>query len=233
MAGPVGITGNSFQDAEKNLATHRGLKPSWTRRSKDRQVFTRGDLGTRGSRISSPTRSGLISAMLFLSMEPESQAMEELEQAVTARLDTVDPETDDRDPIRVFTFYKDRVPAPALYMEVVVDNRDVSVIAHNLRYYEYAMRRWHTGFLEAIILNELHEVTHWAMTDDERDALDERSREYALPDGYWLNGTLLELIDWMDGGDTAVLDGGFIGWRHVHRRLAWSVRRALPFLDPR
>lgn len=162
--------------------------------------------------------------------------MEKLERVVAERLadrDCGTPADSHETPRRVYAFYRDRVPAPALYVEVVADDRHVPIIAHNLRYYERAMRRWRLGFVETLVLNELHELTHWAMTDEERAELDARSRERGLPDGYWLNGPLRLVVGWVDESDTEVLDSGLDGLRRLRRRLAWSLRRVTPGVRPR
>lgn len=113
-------------------------------------------------------------------------------------------------PVHVYALFSDYPPAPALYgeFEVVVDGTatDVDVIVHNLRYYELGMDEWDVGLVELLVLNELHELTHWAMTDDERAFFDERSKRTYRPDGDWLNPTLLEVIDWLPGEYPRVVD---------------------------
>lgn len=162
--------------------------------------------------------------------------MEKLERVVAERLadrDRGTPADPDESPRRVYALYRDRVPAPAVYVEAIDGDRHVPIIAHNFRYYERAMRRWRLGFVETLVLNELHELTHWAMTDEERAELDARSRERGVPDGYWLNGPLRSVVDWVDESDSAVLDSGTGGLRRLRRRLAWSLRRVAPGVRPR
>ena len=129
--------------------------------------------------------------------------------------------TDDAGPHRVYTLASDRPPAPALYAEFDVDDRDepVAVILHNLRYYEMAMDVWDLDLVELIALNELHELTHWAMTDEERERYDVRSRRLGRPDGYWLNPMLLEILDWLPGKHRTVFENApgdsplaWLGW---------------------
>ncbi|GAB3018480.1 hypothetical protein [Natronobiforma cellulositropha] len=125
-----------------------------------------------------------------------------LERALEA--DVVDAaEENATTPIHVYALFNDYPPAPALYGEfdVAVDGRvvDIPVIVHNLRYYELGMAEWDVGLVELIVLNELHELTHWAMTDEERTFVDRRSRRTRRPDGDWFNPTLLEVIDSLPG----------------------------------
>ena len=113
-------------------------------------------------------------------------------------------------PVHVYALFSDYPPAPALYgeFEVVVDGTatDVDVIVHNLRYYELGMEEWDVGLVELLVLNELHELTHWAMTPNERTALDTRSQRYHRADGYWLNPVILDIIDWLPGESESVVD---------------------------
>lgn len=129
----------------------------------------------------------------------------------------------DDPPRRVYALEPERVPAPAVYAELASAEAEaaIPVIVHNLRYYEFAMDRWNVGFIELLVLNELHELTHWAMTGDERRELDEQS--YPRPDGEWLNPALLEIIEWLPREHPDVIDAEPSFWR----RLGASVLDAL------
>ncbi len=127
----------------------------------------------------------------------------ELGEAIDAAVDG-----DGRRPQRVHALFEDYPPAPALYAEFDVDDareltgeepdaEEVAVIVHNFRYYPLGMERWDVGVVELLVLNELHELTHWAMTGGERAYFDDRSRRHHRGDGYWLNPPLLEIIDWL------------------------------------
>ncbi|WP_276252830.1 hypothetical protein [Halomontanus rarus] len=148
-----------------------------------------------------------------------------LESAVERALET--DETGVSLPYRIYTMFDDYPPAPALYVELEEGDGEtattIPVIVHNVRYYELGMTRWNVGVTELIVLNELHELTHWAMTDDERTALDERSRRRGRADGYWLNPALLEIIDWLPGDYRTVLERE--PSLSVWRRIRLSVRR--------
>ncbi|MFB6296512.1 MAG: hypothetical protein ABEH66_06710 [Halobacteriales archaeon] len=64
------------------------------------------------------------------------------------------------------------------------------------------MRRWNPDVIEALVLDELNELAHWAMTDEERAGspfLDRRSVEGGVPDGRRLTPPLLDVIDWVGG----------------------------------
>lgn len=137
---------------------------------------------------------------------------------------------DDRRPQRVHALFEDYPPAPALYAEFDVDcasggvanpeegddmaregaagadGEEIAVIVHNFRYYPLGMDRWDVGVVELLVLNELHELTHWAMTGGERAYFDDRSRRHHRGDGYWLNPPLLELIDWLPREHPDVLE---------------------------
>ena len=104
-------------------------------------------------------------------------------------------------PERVSDIFRDRSAAPAVYLEAVPEGSEtaVPVIIHNFRYYEAAMRQWDAGLVELLVLNELHELTHWAMDEEERAFFEERSQRNYRPDGYWLNPVLLGLIGWLPG----------------------------------
>lgn len=152
---------------------------------------------------------------------PERELGDAIESAI---------EDDDRRPRRVHTLFEDYPPAPALYAEFDVDgtgsasvdepeegpvgpddtgdalDEEVAVIVHNFRYYPLGMERWETGVIEQLVLNELHELTHWAMTGGERDYFDDRSRRHYRGDGYWLNPPLLEIIDWLPRDHPDVLE---------------------------
>ena len=140
--------------------------------------------------------------------------MDDLGARIRERVETRGEET--VLPERVYGFYHDRIPAPALYVEAEETPADVTpIIVHNFRYYEDAMRRWNTGVVEVLVLNELHELTHWAMTEDERAALQRRSVERGVPDGRIINPVLFRLIDWLGGEYTEVHDPGPPRWRRV------------------
>lgn len=132
-----------------------------------------------------------------------------LESAVERALE-MGTETDVSLPHRIYAMFDDYPPAPALYVELEEGDGEtrttIPLIVHNVRYYELGMARWNVGVTELIVLNELHELTHWAMTDDERTELDERSRRQGRADGYWLNPALLEIIDWLPGDYRTVLE---------------------------
>ncbi|MFC4989653.1 hypothetical protein [Saliphagus infecundisoli] len=136
-------------------------------------------------------------------------------------------EDDARRPRRVHALFEDYPPAPALYAEFDVDSagngaenddgvarevapdedgEEVAVIVHNFRYYPLGMERWGVGIVELLVLNELHELTHWAMTGGEREYFDDRSRRHHRGDGYWLNPPLLEVIDWLPRDHPDVLE---------------------------
>ncbi len=100
-------------------------------------------------------------------------------------------------PFRVYALYTDRVPSPASYAEFEVNGEPVPVIIHNFRYYEDGMRRWDIDTVDLLVLDELHELTHWAMTEDERERFDRKARRRGRGDGYWLNRPLLDTIDWL------------------------------------
>lgn len=105
------------------------------------------------------------------------------------------------------------------------DAEEVAVIVHNFRYYPLGMERWEVGVVELLILNELHELTHWAMTGGEREYFDDRSRRHHRGDGYWLNPPLLEIIDWLPREHPDVLEGDPpVSWLG---RLRWGVGRWL------
>lgn len=152
-------------------------------------------------------------------------------------------EGDDRRPRRLYVLFEDYPPAPALYAEFGVDGtdgvdaeedeREISVIIHNFRYYPLGMERWETGVIELLVLNELHELTHWAMTGGEREYFDDRSRRHHRGDGYWLNPPLLEIIEWLPRDHPDVLSGtppisaaGRLS-RRLGRRLRGWLRRFL------
>ncbi|MCU4741459.1 hypothetical protein OB955_11300 [Halobacteria archaeon AArc-m2/3/4] len=149
---------------------------------------------------------------------PEDQLETAVERALESGRD-VSP------PYRIYTLFDDYPPAPALYVEFEVadDETTIPLIVHNIRYYELGMAQWNVGVVELIVLNELHELTHWAMTDDERTALDERSRRQGRADGYWLNPALLEIIDWLPADYRTVLERE--PSLSVWRRIRLSVRR--------
>lgn len=100
-------------------------------------------------------------------------------------------------PHRAYALFEDAVPSPALYLEVLPEGSasPVPIIVHNLAYYEMAMRRWDADVVDLLVLNELHELTHWAMTDRERERWDRRSERSGRPDGHWMNPPLFEVID--------------------------------------
>lgn len=100
-------------------------------------------------------------------------------------------------PFRAYASYEDSVPSPASYVELEVDGRDVPVVVHNFRYYPQGMERWDVDVVGLLVLNELHELTHWAMTDEERARFDRKARIAGRADGYWLNPSLFGVIDWL------------------------------------
>jgi hypothetical protein len=100
-------------------------------------------------------------------------------------------------PFRAYASYEDAVPSPASYVELEVDGRAVPLIVHNFRYYPEGMERWDVDVVDLLVLNELHELTHWAMTDEERARLDRKARMAGRADGYWLNPNLFGIMDWL------------------------------------
>lgn len=111
-------------------------------------------------------------------------------------------------PARAYAFFEDGVPSPAVYVEVspasstdtdagagLGMDESVPVVIHNFRYYRRAMRRWDADAVDLLVLNELHELTHWAMTDDERERWGRRSANAGRPDGHWMNPPLFDVID--------------------------------------
>lgn len=135
----------------------------------------------------------------------------------------------DAPPERVYAFYSDGTRAPATYMEVAEESGGpvTPVVVHNLRYYEQAMREWESTFVEVLVLNELHELAHWAMTDEERARLDARSQRTGLPDGYWLNPELFRIIDWLgaERGYPQVVERDPPLWRRIGASVrAWVAR---------
>jgi hypothetical protein len=107
---------------------------------------------------------------------------------------------DDRTtPHRAYVAFRDRPPSPALYVEFEFEGELLSVVVHNFADYERAMDRWGLDPMDLLVLNELHELTHWAMTDDERARWDARSRRTGRPDGHWLNDRLLDVLESVDG----------------------------------
>jgi hypothetical protein len=109
-------------------------------------------------------------------------------------------------PARAYAFFEDGVPSPAVYLEVSADAGagtagSVPVVIHNFRYYGWAMRRWDADAVDLLVLNELHELTHWAMTDGERERWDRRSANSGRPDGHWMNPPLFDVIDFVSRAD--------------------------------
>jgi hypothetical protein len=102
-------------------------------------------------------------------------------------------------PFRLYAAFQDRTPSPALYVELEVDGEVVPVVVHNFGDYAQALDRWNLDPVDLLVLNELHELTHWAMTDDERARWDARSRMTGRPDGHWLNTALLDVLEHVDG----------------------------------
>jgi|GEM_PF-5744641 len=100
-------------------------------------------------------------------------------------------------PVRVYALYSDRVPSPASYAEFEVEDEPVPAIIHNFRYYEDGMRRWDVDAVDLLVLDELHELTHWAMTEAERERFDRKARRRGRGDGYWLNRPLLDIVGWI------------------------------------
>jgi len=131
-------------------------------------------------------------------------------------------------PARMYGFYRNRVPTTAMYVEAAGEAADreldrdeaTPIIVHNFQYYEEAMRRWNVGVIEALVLNELHELAHWVITDEERADLHRRSVERGVPDGRFINPPLLDVIDWVVGEYPAVHDAGSSRW---HRLLEDAV----------
>jgi len=102
-------------------------------------------------------------------------------------------------PHRAYASFSDRRTSPALYAEFDVDGTPLGVVVHNFDDYGRAMGRWNLAPVELLVLNELHELTHWAMTDAERERWDARARRTGRPDGHWFNRRLLDVLDWLDG----------------------------------
>lgn len=134
-------------------------------------------------------------------------------RAVRRRLDA--GEVSAERPARVYAMFRDQPNAPALYAVVEWEGEDVPVIVHNFKYYERSMQRWNAGFIELLILNELHELTHWAMTDAEREYFEGKSRRANRPDGYWLNRTLFSIINWLPSEPRSVIEPSPPLWRRV------------------
>lgn len=97
-------------------------------------------------------------------------------------------------PHRVYAFFSERVTTPAAYVEFVDGEAVIPVVVHNFRDYGDAMRRWGLDPAELLALNELHELTHWAMTDAERERWDDRARSAGRADGEWFNPLLVALV---------------------------------------
>lgn len=119
-------------------------------------------------------------------------------------------------PARAYAFFEDGVPSPAVYVEVSPGSRadtdagagtgagaggPVPVVIHNFRYYRRAMRQWDADAVDLLVLNELHELTHWAMTDDERERWGRRAANAGRPDGHWMNPPLFDVIDHVSRSD--------------------------------
>ncbi|MFB6219646.1 MAG: hypothetical protein ABEH77_10825 [Halobacteriaceae archaeon] len=102
-------------------------------------------------------------------------------------------------PHRLYAAFRDNPPSPALYVEFEVDGELLEVVVHNFADYERAMGRWNLDPVDLLVLNELHELTHWAMTDAERERWDALARRTGRPDGYWFNRVLLDLLEHLDG----------------------------------
>jgi len=72
-------------------------------------------------------------------------------------------------PWRLYTWYPDpREPSSYVEYEPIEGGEKRCIIAHNFYAYREEMRYWGMSIIEAIIVNELHELTHWAMERDER-----------------------------------------------------------------
>lgn len=102
-------------------------------------------------------------------------------------------------PYRAYAVFRDRPPSPALYVELERDGDLLPVVVHNFADYGVAMRRWDLDPVDLVVLNELHELTHWAMTEGERRRWETRSRWTGTPDGHWLNPVLLDALEHLDG----------------------------------
>jgi hypothetical protein len=107
---------------------------------------------------------------------------------------------DDRvEPYRAYVLVPDRPPSPAMYLEFEEGEAVRPVVVHNFAHFPTALGRWDLDPADLLALDELHELTHWAMTDEERARWDARSRRTGQPDGRWLNPVLLDVLEHLDG----------------------------------
>lgn len=127
-------------------------------------------------------------------------------------------------PYRVYATFQDRPPSPALYAELELEGELVEVVVHNFGDYERAMEGWGIGVVDLLVLDELHELTHWAMTDAERRQWEGVQRRTGRPDGHWFNRLLLDVLEDLDGRERDY---------RAHRRGESLLGRAMRWLTGR
>ena len=98
-------------------------------------------------------------------------------------------------PWRIYTWYPDARTA-STYIEYVPKGGGGrrEVIVHNLYGFRGLMKYWNIDVVEAILLSELHELTHWAMTEYERHTLKLIDQQGIIRHSEYWNPLLLEII---------------------------------------
>jgi hypothetical protein len=103
------------------------------------------------------------------------------------------------EPYRAYVLSPGGPPSPAMYVELEEGDAVRPVVVHNFAHFPTACDRWGLDPADLLVLDELHELTHWTMTDGERARWDARSRRTGQPDGRWLNPVLLDVLEHLDG----------------------------------
>jgi len=102
---------------------------------------------------------------------------------------------DSATPWRIYAWCPD-VKATSTYIEYVPKGGGGrrEVIVHNLYNLGMLMKYWNIDVVEAILLSELHELTHWAMTEYERHTLKLIEQQGIIRHSEYWNPLLLEII---------------------------------------
>jgi len=102
---------------------------------------------------------------------------------------------DNTTPWRLWTWFPSEL-YPAQYIRYVRnDGKEREVIVHNFYAYRRLMEYWNIDIIEAITLNELHELTHWAIAGTREDEYWKmRDADYTTHHVHYWNPILIEVI---------------------------------------